>query len=290
VPDFKFLKDIKSNSWVILDPKRSIRPNVAKKVVPVCPFCIGNEMSEKEVYRIGGNPGDSNWQIRILNNKFPFAPVHEIIVHSPDHHKNIDELPLSQVELIFTTYVQRAKKYFKKGKVFIFHNRGELGGESIPHPHTQLVVIPNKVTLDIHPVLAAVPNSVKTSFFEIYAPSLSQWPDEVWIVPRRKNTYFWEIFEEEKIDLSYVMQRLIQIMSVRHGEDFPFNYYISPNKNWYLRLIPRKKILGSFEVGTNVWVNTQDPSDTMEFLLSHFENADLDVIRTEHQAEYRRKV
>lgn len=290
MPDYTFLKDFTTNKWVILDPKRSKRPNTAKKVVPHCPFCIGNEGSEQELYRIGGNPGDSNWLIRVLKNKFPFAPVHEIIIHSPDHHKNIDELPLDQIERILTAYQHRYNLHKKKGQVYMFHNRGELAGESIPHPHTQVVVIPKEVTLEIHPLLQPEKDSVETNFFTIYAPLLSQWPDEVWIAPKRKGTAFGDIFEEELIDLAFVMSRLTQIMSVRHGVAFPFNYYIAPGKNWYLRFIPRSKLLGAFEVGTNVWVNTQDPKDTQMFLRTHFEHPDMDLIRREHMAEYRRGI
>jgi UDPglucose--hexose-1-phosphate uridylyltransferase len=79
-------------------------------------------------------------------------------------------------------------------------------------------------------------------------------------------------------------------MSVRYGEGFSFNYYIAPGKDWYMRFVPRKKILGGFEVGTGVWVNTQDPKETMQFVKNHFENPDEELIRAEHMAEYRKGV
>lgn len=290
MPDFQFLKDLTWNKWIILDPRRAKRPNAAKKIVPHCPFCIGNEGVEKEIFRIGGNPGDSNWLIRVLNNKFSFAPAHEIIIHSPDHHKNLNELPLSQVELLYQTYINRYKKNQKKGQIYLFHNRGELAGESLPHPHSQLVAIPYDVQLDIRPLVSIPEEAVTTSFFSIFAPLLSQWPDEVWVVPKRKNTTFGDLYEEEVIDFSFVMQRLMHIMSIRHGEDFPFNYYIRPGKNWYLRFIPREKLIGAFEVGTGVWVNTQDPADTMFFLQTHFENPNEEIIKREHMIEYRKGV
>lgn len=288
--DFQFLKDLSWNKWIVLAPKRAKRPDVAKKVVPHCPFCIGNEMVEKEVYRVGGNPGDSNWQIRVLKNKFPFAPVHELIIHSPDHHKNIEELPDDHVELLFHTYLQRYTVHAKQGLVFLFHNRGEMAGESLPHAHTQLVVVPKEVTLDIRPLTKADGDVQETNFFTMFCPQTSQWPDEVWVAPKRLHQTFGNILEEEIIDISFIMKRLIHIMSIRHGEAFPFNFYIYPGKNWYIRLIPRAKIIGGFEVGTGVWVNTQDPKDTMQFIKSHFENPDEELIRREYAAEYRRGV
>ncbi len=288
--DFQFIKDFSWNKWVIQDPKRSSRPNQSKKRIDFCPFCIGNEDGDPELYRVGGNPKDSNWEIRVVKNKFPFAPVHEIIIHSPDHHKNIDELPLFHAELLFTTYRNRIAANQKKGQVYIFHNRGELAGESLPHPHSQLVVIPKEVTLDIRPLVSPDGEVIETNFFTIFCPNVSQWPDEVWIAPKKKKSPFSDTFEEEIIDIAFIMQRLIQIMSVRHGEAFPFNYYIAPGKEWYVRLIPRKKLIGGFEVGTGVWVNTQDPKETFAFIKAHFEDPDEELIRKEHMAEYRRGV
>lgn len=288
--DFQFIKDLSWNKWIILDPKRAKRPNQSKKTFDFCPFCIGSEDNDPEVYRIGGNPGDSNWEVRVIKNKYPFAPIHEIIVHSPDHHKNIDELPLTHVELLFSAYKNRFATHQKKGQVYLFHNRGEYAGESIPHPHSQLVVIPKEVTLDIRPLVQPDGETIETNFFTIFCPSVSQWPDEVWVTPKKKKSSFAEIFEEEIIDLSFVMQRLVYIMSVRYGEGFSFNYYIPPGKDWYMRFVPRKKILGGFEVGTGVWVNTQDPKETMQFVKNHFENPDEELIRAEHMAEYRKGV
>src|SRR5256885_16712687 len=105
--DFEFRRHKEKGKWVIFAPRRSKRTNAGKKKEPICPFCIGREEDEPEIYRVGGKPGDSNWQIRVIPNKFPFTPHHEIIIHSPDHHKNIDELPFSQVELLLQTYRQR---------------------------------------------------------------------------------------------------------------------------------------------------------------------------------------
>src|SRR6185437_8590757 len=148
MPDFQFLKDFSWNKWVILDPRRSKRPKDSKNTVKVCPFCVGNESSDTELYRIGGNAKDSNWSLRVIANKFPFAPVHELIIHSPDHHKNIDELPLEYVQNLLQVYRQRYQLHQDKGQVCIFHNRGIQAGESIPHAHTQVTVIPSDVQID----------------------------------------------------------------------------------------------------------------------------------------------
>jgi UDPglucose--hexose-1-phosphate uridylyltransferase len=290
--DFKFIQNSISNKWIISAPRRAKRPDIAKGQEPTCPFCVGNELKDKEVYRIGGKENDQNWLVRVVNNKFPFAPIHEVIIHSPDHHKNFDELPLSQSELILKAYRQRFQTHQDKGQVYIFQNHGEAGGESLPHPHSQLAVVPEFVKLDLTPLNF----SKKTDQFQetehlmIFSPSTSEWPDEVWIAPKREGLFYSEISDAEIKDLAKALYRLIQIFDLRHGHEFPFNFCISPFRGWNLRIVPRLKNLGGFEVGTGISVNTQDPQETIAFIKEHFESPDEEKIRTVHRAQYRKSV
>src|SRR5258706_6496453 len=159
--DFQILKS-PMGGYVIHAPKRAKRPDESEGFTPICPFCIGNENEEKEVYRIGQG---GNWQVRVLLNKYPFAPIHEIIIHSPDHHKNFDELPLQQAQTIFEALQQRYNANKEKGRVFIFSNHGEQGGESLPHPHTQLVVMPKDIHFEL-PLLDDVVSTVSQASYE----------------------------------------------------------------------------------------------------------------------------
>jgi len=290
--DFKFVQDQVSKKWIISAPRRSDRPDIAKGEEPKCPFCPGNELIDKEVYRIGGKDNDQICLTRVVNNKFPFAPIHEVIVHSPDHHKNFEELPLSQSELVLKTYRQRFQTHQDKGQVYIFHNHGEAGGESLPHPHSQLAVVPEFVKLEIAPVSFSKQeeDSQETEYFQIFCPLASEWPDEVWILPKNDNVFFSQISDAEIKDLAKILYRLIQIFDLRHGHEFPFNFYISPHKGWYLRIVPRLKNLGGFEIGTGVSVNTQDSKETIAFIKEHFETPNEEKIRTIHRASYKRAV
>ena len=290
--DFKFIQNEVSKKWVISAPRRAKRPDIAKGEEPPCPFCPGRELEDKEVYRIGGKANDQNWQVRVVNNKFPFAPIHEVIVHSPDHHKSFDELPLSQSELVLKTYRQRFQVHQDKGQVYIFHNHGQAGGESLPHPHSQLAVIPDFIKLDMTPVDFSPKKEAfhETEHHLIFAPLSSEWPDEVWIAPKRDGLLYSEISDAEIKDLAKSLYRLIQIFDLRHGHEFPFNFDISPQKGWYLRIVPRLKNLGGFEIGTGISVNTQDPKETIAFIKEHFESPDEEKIRTVHKANYRKSV
>lgn len=276
--DFNFLKESRGK-WVILAPKRAKRPDQAKGGEPECPFEPG---SEQEVFSLN--------QVRVVPNKFPFAPIHEIIIHSDDHHKNFDELAQDQVEDIFKVYQQRFQTHKDKGQVYIFHNQGKNAGESLPHPHTQLAVVPNEVTLDI-PALHFQNEELKElSNFYIFCPNVSQWPDEVWVTPKREGRSFDESSEGEIKEIAFIVSRLVQIFDLRHGHEFPFNFYIYPGIGWYLRLIPRVKMIGGFEIGTGIFVNTQVPMETFSFIKEHFDNPDFEKIKSQHLADYNRSV
>ena len=291
MPDFKFLENPFTHKWIVSALKRSKRPDEGEHtLIPVCPFCRGREGEEEELYRVGGRYPDMTWQVRVIPNKFAFAPVHEVIIHSQDHHKDFGESPLHQTEIVLQTYRQRFQIHSGEGTVYLFHNHGEASGESLPHPHSQLVVIPPYVSLEIPNLEISQGELQETTHFTLFCPENSYWPDEVWVSPKKSSTTFGEITDTEISDLAFVLQRLIDIMDLRHGHEFPFNFYISPWKNWYLRLIPRVRRLGGFEIGTNVSVNTQDSKETIAFIKEHFIDPNKEKIKAYRQAEYRKAV
>ena len=302
--DFRFLHTSDFRKWVILAPRRSLRPDVAKGTEHICPFCPGREANDEELYRVSKEAtldvrnwkldkdptSSSDWLIRVIPNKFPFTSVHELIIHSPDHHKNIDELPREHVHQLLTVYRQRYQLHQDKGQVCLFHNRGIQAGESIPHAHTQVTVVPSGVQIDAPLLLeAAGKEGVHTKYFHIFSPKVSQWPDEVWIVPKRSEKRFGDIDDEEITDLAFCLPRLVQLMDLRHGYEFPFNYFIHPGVNWYIRFIPRQKTIGGFEVGTGIYVNTQDPEETNSFLRQYFQATEVEIA-PEHKASYAKHV
>lgn len=268
----KYVPDILSRRWVIIAPDRTNRPDDTKsasvKKSTECPFCPGNEQhTNGEVFRIGeGDKDKPGWKVRVIPNKYPITDFHEVIIHNPDDTKDIEDLPLPDVENVFKAYRERFNFYKGKGEVLIFCNHGEHAGASIKHAHSQLVVIPSQINLD---ALSREPlhNIVEENeLFTLYCPDFSQWPYEVWIVPKREEKFYGDIADEEIAGLAKVVQktlkRLQDILKVRDGL-FPlpwgYNYYIHPKENWYLRIIPRFIHRAGFELGTGLSVNVIDP-------------------------------
>ncbi|KKP59234.1 MAG: Galactose-1-phosphate uridylyltransferase [Candidatus Gottesmanbacteria bacterium GW2011_GWA1_34_13] len=237
----------------------------------VDPFAQGNEsMTPPEVFRMGeGAPNTQGWKVRVVPNKFPITDIHEVIVHSPDPNKDIEELPTTHVELLLQTYKQRYEFHQKDGHVLIFANHGVMAGPSLTHPHSQLVVIPKQINLDAlerEPVNNIVEEN---TFFTVYCPDFSQWPYEVWIAPKIEKTFFGDIKNEEIKDLAQILQRTIKRLhgcfnhpatqKMRAKAEFAYNYYIYHDINWFVRIIPRWIHRAGFELGTGLSVNMIDP-------------------------------
>lgn len=269
----KYVPDIVSHRWVIIASQRLSRPDQTgkkdSKKKGECLFCEGNEISTPmEVFRIGkGEVNKPGWKVRIITNKFPITDFHEVIIHSPDHTKNIEELSEKQIGLILRAYKTRFNYYRKMGQVLIFCNNGEHAGASIKHPHSQLVVIPNQINLD---TLGKEPlnNIVQdTKSFTTYCPDFSQWPYEVWVGPKDNKGRFGDLTDEQLDEMAVIMrQTLKQLKKIFDDHkltnmDFAYNYYIYPGHDWYLRIIPRFIHRAGFELGTGLNVNIVDPAE-----------------------------
>lgn len=267
---FEFLKNNISERWVIISPGRSKRPNVVKGAEPVCPFCPGNEhITPPESYRTGGGQKDGpGWDIRVVPNLYPFAPIHEVIIDSPDHSTSFFNYKPSLIAHLFKVYRQRFDHWKSKGQVVIFYNHGTEAAASLPHPHTQLAVIPKKVQIDV--TRAVIPQNIihETKYFTIFTPDASEWPYEVWFLPKKRGRLFGDITNEEIDDLASLFSIILgKLKELMEGE-FPFNFHIYHGGDWYLRLFPRTRRIGGFEISTGIYVHSKPPKESAKEL--HF--------------------
>ena len=237
---------------------------------PVCPFCYGHEeLTPPEISRIGkGKPNSPGWDVRVIPNKFPITKIHEIIIHSPDHRKNFSDLSQDQMRKILQAYRERFLTHKESGQVFIFNNHGKKGAESLPHPHTQVAVLPFDVGLSCGRLGDPSNVALETDRFLVFCPQTSEWPYETWIAPKRRGFQFGEISNDEINEFSYVMPEILRRLGSKLDGEFSYNFFIYPGGDWYWRLIPRMVVRGGFEWGTGVMVNIVDPKDAVKLLQS----------------------
>lgn len=282
----KFVPDIKTQRWIVISTNRVRRPDTSQNLTPdkprstIDPFAEGNEyVTPPEVFRIGdGEANKQGWKVRVVPNKYPITDLHEVIIHSPDPVKDIEDLPIDHVGLILQAYKQRYQFHRHDGQVLIFCNHGVLSGASLAHPHSQLVVIPRQINLDAL-ALEPVNNIVEeNTYFTVYCPDFSQWPYEVWIAPKVEHTYFGDITDEMIRDLAGILKSTLcrlhgcyenpEVKKLRADIPFAYNYYIHHGADWFMRIIPRLIHRAGFELGTGLSVNIIDPQNAAENLAS----------------------
>lgn len=265
---FEFLKNNISGRWVIISPGRAKRPDVATGTESVCPFCPGHEkMTPPETYRIGkGRKNQRGWEIRVVPNLYPFAPIHEIIIDSPDHSSSFFTHDQSHIGKLFKVYKERFNHWKNRGQVVIFYNFGVESAASLPHPHAQLVVVPGKVKIDV--TRAVVPENIvhESDLFTIFIPSASEWPYEIWFLPKRRGRVFGDITNDEIREISHFLPIVLKRLEKLLGERFPFNFHIYHGGDWYLRLFPRTRRLGGFEMATGIYVHSKPPKEAAKEL------------------------
>jgi UDPglucose--hexose-1-phosphate uridylyltransferase len=219
---------------------------------------------------------------------FPITENHEVIIHSPDHDKNVEELNLGQIENIIKVYINRYNFLKGKGKIFIFSNQSLLSGASLIHSHSQISVVPKDIptnTLAFQPVANIVE---QIGEFTSYCPNYSEWPYEVWVklvkpvqLRQLDEAKFEDLNETQIQSLAKILQSsLIKLKKIHDGnphyakKPFGYNFYISvpihpkgvQEQPWYLRIIPRFMERAGFELSTGIMVNSVEAKTAAEEL------------------------
>lgn len=150
-----------TNDWVMIASHRQGRPQMPKDWCPFCPGS-GKVPDHFDVYKydndfpaLSQNPPAPD---DVKTDFYKTAPSYgkcEVILYSPEHTVTLPELPLDHVVKLVNLWTERyiALKADEKIKyVFIFENRGEVVGVTMPHPHGQIYgypFIPKKIALEM---------------------------------------------------------------------------------------------------------------------------------------------
>ena len=133
-------KDPIIGRWVIIATERAKRPDqfVSPSEGPTegeCPFCQGKEShTPSEIYAIRSlnSSKDSSkdgpgWEVRVVPSIKPMLRIegdlgrrgqgiydmmngigaHEVVIETPKHINNIADLPLEQIDRVFSVYINR---------------------------------------------------------------------------------------------------------------------------------------------------------------------------------------
>ncbi|MCK4322108.1 DUF4931 domain-containing protein [candidate division WOR-3 bacterium] len=316
-------KDPIHNRWVIIASNRKNRPHAfyreeeeigSKKE---CPFCEGKEKKtppEIDSFRASGKPNEPGWKIRVVPNKFPALTsegeprkvynglyykingfgIHEVIIETPYHKKNLFNMDKKEISLIISMYKKRylALKENKNLKyILIFKNHGKIAGGSLPHSHSQIIGLP-LIPPEIEEEIILVEDSVKCHYckliqrayneervlkrnkdFIVLAPYASVAPYELVIYPLQHKPCFEEINDSEINSLSELLQDVFKKYN-KVLENPPFNYFLHTaptaltprvykNYHWHIVIMPKLTMTAGFEKSSNIYINPVEPKEAV---------------------------
>jgi UDPglucose--hexose-1-phosphate uridylyltransferase len=228
--------------------------------------------------------------------------VHEVIVESPDHLTSWARLNDQLVTVIFQAYRDRMAHWRGDPRLAyaqIFKNSGNAAGASLEHAHSQLIatpVVPTQIETElkrsadyfqlhrrcvfcemIEREFAEQSRVVaQTDDFIAFCPFASQFPYEVWILPREHSSHF-EFVEDGKLaGLAGLVRDLVG--RVEHLLNDPgFNYLIHTapfgsthlrHYHWHVEIFPRVSKTAGFEWGAGDYINIVTPEQAAATLRS----------------------
>ncbi len=324
-------QDPTTKEWVILAPERSKRPQRKPKKKTVeelpdwdasCPFCLGNEIqTPEEVFRIPVSSVKSDWEVRVVPNRFAaLAPgkistvietdrffrkrdgvgVHEVIIETPSHNKDMPLMTNQQVEKVLIAYQERyntLKKNRQLKFITIFKNHGWAAGTSLAHPHSQLVATPIMAPyyhrkFDVaHDYNADTGRClycdllakeieigerivVETAQFVVFHPYASRVPYETWIIPKVHCASYGLFPTAQLAELAAVLKCTLLCL-YRELDDPAFNLMLDtsttqdeedPYYHWHIRVVPRLSTIAGFEMGSGIYISTALPEQTASLM------------------------
>lgn len=147
--------------WVMIASHRQNRPQMPKDWCPFCPGS-GKVPDSYDVYKydndfpaLSQNPPVPDDVATDLYRTAEAYGKCEVILYSPRHTITLPELPASHIKKLVDLWTERFIEIKKDGNikyVFIFENRGEAVGVTMPHPHGQIYgypFIPKKLQLEL---------------------------------------------------------------------------------------------------------------------------------------------
>jgi UDPglucose--hexose-1-phosphate uridylyltransferase len=226
--------------------------------------------------------------------------AHEVIIETPYHHKDLAELLNEEIENVLTMCCQRALDLVRDSRfkyIMIFKNYGPSAGASLEHPHTQIIalpMVPKNVLEEIHGAGEYFNYRERCVFCDMlrqeqqekeriitenehflsFCPYASRFPFEIWIAPKKHNSFFCHVPREEIPSLASILKETI----ARLKKVFPncaYNYIVhsapvdieeKEGYHWHIEFMPKLTRVAGFEWGTGFYIVPTPPELAAKFL------------------------
>lgn len=245
--------------WVITATHRQERPLLVSEEDSKrsCPFCVGAR-EVPEPYALAclpnrfpslhlqppqpGIKGDEFYKV------LPAQGAAEVVLYSSDHNTTLSRQSVRKITSLISLWQERYRVLGRKKVVryvFLFENKGEVIGVTMPHPHGQIYAFPF-----IPPVIERELRSSESYLreegrcihcevikkekeegrrivgenkdFLAFIPFYARWPYEVHIYPQRHLLSLSEFEEEEKGSLAKILKAVLSRYDHLFNFSFPY--------------------------------------------------------------------
>ncbi|MFZ5353882.1 MAG: galactose-1-phosphate uridylyltransferase [Bacillota bacterium] len=241
-------------TWTMVASNRQSRPNMPKGW---CPFCPGS-----------GKVPD-NYDVLKYDNDFPALTQNplrpdvegtelyqtaenygkcEVILYSPEHDKSLHELSVEHITKLVELWTDRYVELSKDERIkyiFIFENKGEEVGVTMPHPHGQIYgysFVPLKLKLELDSskeyheehlscILCDMNREEKAygervvtenDSFIAYIPFFTDYPYGVFIASKKHIGSFADFDEKDKQQLAMILKNITGAFDTMFERPFPY--------------------------------------------------------------------
>lgn len=242
------------NDWVMIASHRQNRPQMPKDFCPFCPSS-GKVPQDFDVLAydndfpaLSPNPPAPD---DVADDFFRVAPCYgkcEVILYSPKHTAALTDLSDAHMEKLVNLWRERFLAMQADERIkycFIFENRGEAVGVTMPHPHGQIYgypFLPKKIQLELDSAHAHREKTGNCLFcdmlahekadgrrvifqndaFTVFLPFFCEYPYGVYIFSNRHVQTLAQLDENERFLLGRTVKQVCGMLDSLFGFRFPY--------------------------------------------------------------------
>ncbi len=244
-----------TKDWVMIASHRQNRPQMPKDWCPFCPGS-GKVPDEFEVYKYDNDfpalsqtppPKDDVANGRLFRTAESYGKC-EVILYSPNHTATIPDLSDGHMLKLVDLWCERFEAISADEKikyVFIFENRGEVVGVTMPHPHGQIFgysFLPKKLELEMNSAKEYKAENggcifcdmlsqeiedgrriiFKNEHFTVFLPFFCEYPYGVYIFSNDHKKYITDFNDEERACLGKTIKTTVGMLDSLFDTTFPY--------------------------------------------------------------------
>lgn len=243
-----------TKDWVMIASHRQNRPQMPKDWCPFCPGS-GKVPDNFTVYKYDNDfpalsqnpPVPDDVATELYQTKEAYGKC-EVILYSPQHTVTLPELPVPHIRELVDLWTERFEDLRKDEKIkyiFIFENRGDVVGVTMPHPHGQIYgysYIPKKLEVEIE---SAKEHKAKTGNclfcdilktelevgdriiienedFVTFLPFFTDYPYGVYIMAKEHVQNLSQFNDRQKDNLAKILKETAGTLDSLFGYPFPY--------------------------------------------------------------------